>query len=237
MEDDLILGLTRAVKEEVIENYLLNRRVIDEICQDFEHRKKRVKRHRELVGKRFLRIFGLLIDPHYIKEFIKIIEVERIRPFEFFGGDLDMRQLRLIPASGFTFRSRYRTLVKEAYSRLIKWASRYNESYTELFEECKAVNINIKNFNQEFDLLAIIHFLKTMDIAELERKKFLGGNFSSKEITSLEKKMLFHTINWEALRLPKPIDLPEYRKVRKQLQALSDRVFDGYQAKLRSRIK
>ncbi|MBI4774776.1 MAG: hypothetical protein HY788_11460 [Deltaproteobacteria bacterium] len=237
MGNDLILGLTRAVKEEVIENYLLNRRIIDEICQDFEHRKNRVNRYRELVGKRFLRIFGLLIDPHYIKEFIKIIEVERIRPFEFFGSDLDMRQLRLIPASGFTFRSRYRTLLREAYNRLVKWVTRYNESYAELFEECKAVNINIKNFNQEFDLLAIIHFLKTMDIADLERKQFLGGNFTSKELHSLEKKMLFHPINWESLRLPKPIDLPEYRRIRKPLQSLSDRVFDGYQAKLRSLIK
>jgi len=237
MENDFILGLTRAVKEEVIENYLLNRRIIDEICQDFERRKKRVKRYRELVGKRFLRIFGLLIDPHYIKEFIKIIEVERIRPFEFFGSDLDMKQLRLIPASGFTFRSRYRALVKEAYNRLVKWAKRYNESYVELSEECKAVNINIQHFNQEFDLLAIIHFLKTMDVAELERKQFLGGNFSSKELNSIEKKMLFHPVNWDSLRLPKPIDLPEYKKIRKQLQSLSDRVFDGYQVKLRSRIK
>ena len=237
METDLVQGLTQAVKKEVIENYLLNRRIIDEICRDFERRKKGVKRHRELVGKRFLRIFGLLIDPHYIREFIEIIGVDRIRPFEFFGGDLDMSRLRFIPASGFTFRSRYRALLMEAYSRLTKWAERYNESCAELFNECKAANTNIKHFNEEFDLLAIIHFLKTMDIAELERKQFLGGNFSSKELTSLEKKMLFHPINWESLRLPKPIDLPKLREIRKQLASLSDRVFDGYQAKLRNRIK
>ncbi len=237
MEDDFVLGLTKAVKQEVVENYLLNRRVVEEVLQEFHERTERAKKYRTLVGKRFLRMFGLLIDPSYIKEFINIIGVERIRPFEFFGSDLDMRRIRLISAGGFTFRAKYRRIVLESYDRLVMWAGRYKELYYELCEDCKAANANVDWFRKEFDLLSIIHFLKNMDVLQLERQKFLGGNFTPEELMSVESKMIIRPVVWESLDLPKPLELPDTKEVRKSLLALIDRVYDGYQAKLRAKIK
>jgi len=237
MQEDLVVALTRAVKEEVVENYLFNRRVIEEELAEFNERLARVKRYRALVGKRFLRIFGLLVAPPYIKEFIRLIQLERIRPFEFFGGDLNMKQVRLIGTSGFTFHSRYRRLLLEAYERLLHWVQTYNDAYEDLQQECGAVNQNVNWFRREFDLLSIIHFLKSLDIAELERKQFLGGNFSAYELASVESKMVFHPIQWDSLQLPKPLDLPPMKTIKKPLQNLADQVFHAHQGKLRTRIR
>ncbi|MBF0476274.1 MAG: hypothetical protein HQK59_10660 [Deltaproteobacteria bacterium] len=87
------------------------------------------------------------------------------------------------------------------------------------------MNYNIKKFRADFDILSIMSFLKGMDIAELEKKHFLGENFDAREIGSLERSMYIRDIKWEAIDLTPPPDLPPPDQVKESIEHLADRIF------------
>jgi hypothetical protein len=113
----------------------------------------------------------------------------------------------------------------------------YKQIYENFCQEIKAVNLNIETFHRNFDLLTIIQFLKSMDVIELERKKFLGGNFSPEELTSIDQAMYFKPVRIEKWNPPPPFNLPAHDVIDKKLDQLASDVYARYGWRLKSIVK
>jgi len=237
VEDDLISCLTRQVKEEVLENYLTQRRVIEIQMEDLEAQADQVRALAREAGKRITRLGYLMVHPEQVSRLVQLLKIPSPsfwhecleKPFS--------RGVRFIKVSAFTSKSKYRKLVLESYRRLLKWMADYKDAVDDFELECRALNLNIQGFQNNFDLLTILNFLKNLDVCALEQKHFLGGNFSAEEIMSVEKKLYIHPIDPKAFQLPEPLDLPSFSLVSDDLEKLAEDVFRRYQTQVKKLLQ
>ncbi len=225
MEDDLITCLTRQVKEEVLENYLTQRRLIEIETEDVEARAEDVRALAHEVGKRFTRLGYLMMDAEMLA---RLIELLHIPETSFWRECLEKpfaRGVRFIKVSALTHKGKFRKLVLESYNRLLTWMGKYKDAFSDLELEVRALNINIQNFQSNFDLLTILNFLKSLDVCGLEHKHFLGSNFTAEEIMSVEKKLYIHPMKVDRFALPPPLDLPPPVLIQNELGRLAEDVF------------
>jgi hypothetical protein len=233
MEDDIISSLTREVKEEVIENYLTERRIVDLQVDDFRARVEEVRGHADRTGLRLTRMGHLMLHEEMIARLKRILGIAG-QPFweqhleRKFG-----RGVRFIRVTALRERVRFRKLVVEAYHRLVQWMENYRKVYEDLAIECRAVNLNIDAFQKKFDLLTLLGFLRSLDSSLLERKQFLGDNFTPEELASIDQKLYIAPIDFAKLQLPEPIAFPKPDAVEEQLAALAHDVFSKYQSEAR----
>jgi len=226
MQDDIAAALTQEVKEEVIENYLYERRLVE---GQINYVKELAEHAAQLQGKlswRFARVYDLLPEARFLNEFVRMIEVEGAPFMDRFGKVPEYRQgVRFIKVHGFTDRGRFKKLLSESYRRLLAWNDQYKEAYEDLEQECKAVNDNLKKFEDDYDLLTILNFLRDMDVEGIQRKHFLGDNFTPEEIGSIETTLRFKPIRIEQFKLIPPPSLPKITVIQRQLNALADSVY------------
>ena len=121
----------------------------------------------------------------------------------------------------------------EAYRQLYRQMAAYGEKHEELEALCRAINLNITSFQQNFDLLAILRFLRSLDTQALERKHFLGENFSAEEIASLDVKLHIKTIDFRTLDIPAPLSLPSPSSIEHRLADLASEIYGKYQNEVR----
>ncbi len=225
MEDDLITCLTRQVKEEVLENYLAQRRLIELETEDVEARAQAVRTLASEVGKRFTRLGYLMMDAEMLERLIELLQIPEA---SFWRECLEKpfaRGVRFIKVIALTHKGKFRKLVLESYNRLLTWMGRYRDAFQDLELEVRALNINIQAFQSNFDLLTILNFLKSLDVCGLEHKHFLGSNFTAEEIMSVEKKLYIHPIKVERFDLPPPLALPAPPLIQDDLGRLAEDVF------------
>ncbi|ROQ90874.1 hypothetical protein [Desulfosoma caldarium] len=225
MEDDLITCLTRQVKEEVLENYLTQRRLIELETEDVETQAKAVRALAQNVGKRFTRLGYLTMDPEMLKTLIAILDIPQDSYWRECLEKPFARGVRFIKVTALTHKGKFRKLLLESYNRLLAWMAKYKDAFKDLELEVRALNANIQAFQSNFDLLTILNFLKSLDVCGLEQKHFLGSNFTAEEIMSIEKKLYIHPHKFERFQLPPPLDLPAPALVQDALGKLADEVF------------
>ncbi len=233
MDDDLVSSLTRQVKEEVVENYLLERRLLELQIEHFNSLAGSAIKHAQAAGLRLARISGLMIEPAMRQRLDAMLGLEVCG---FWGAYLTsgfMGHVRFIRARALTKNAKFRKLVLECYSRLHSRMSRYEKEYAHIVDECSAVNRNIVAFQKNFDLLCIINFLKRLDTAGLERKKILGENFTAQEMSALDQSLYISPVSVEKLDIPLPLHLPASDAIRGKLSNLADEVFFRYPEKVR----
>lgn len=233
MDDDLISSLTRQVKQEVVENYLLERRLIELQIDHVEELAGAARKQAQAVGLRLARISTLMIEPGMRGRLDEILGVNLTC---FWTSCLEGKyrgQVRFIRARGLTKNSKFRKVVLEAYSRLHSWMARYEKMYGRIAEECKAVNTNIETFQRNFDLLCILNFLKGLDTQGIERKKILGENFTAREMGALDQNLYINPVSVEKIDVPPPLHLPAPDSVRGKLCMLADEIFVRYPEKVR----
>ncbi len=229
MEDDLISSLTRQVKEEVVENYLTERSLIELQTEDFQKQAQAAGQMAVKTGRRLSRMAYLMIQPGMVE---KLTALLHIHPDSFWSGCLQKRLVqgtRYIKVRALTDKGKFRKLVLEAYNRLDQWMEKYRKSYENLEAECRAVNSNITKFHNNFDLLALLSFLKSLDTAALERKQFLGENFTAEELASVDKKLYLPLVSFEKLDLPPPLKLPKPEAIEDRLSELANEIYGKYQ--------
>ena len=238
MENDIVAALTHEVKEEVIENYLYERRLIEEQIKYVNELADHAAQLEEKLYRRFARIYEYLSEPEFVNQFVRLIGMKEALFEARFRKDPNFRKgLRFIKVHGLTYRAKFRKLVVESYNRLLNWNSDYKKAYENLKEESKAVNKNLKKFEQNYDLLTILNFLKTMDVEEIERKHFLGDGFTPGEMASVEATMRFKPIRMEQFKLIPTPDLPELNTIQKQLSALADHLYDQGSDRMKAFIR
>lgn len=226
MQDDIVSALTQEVKEEVIQNYLHERGLVEEQINYVNELAECTAQLEERLYRRFARIYEFLVEPEFIDQFVQILGIKEAFFKRRFWEERDFRKgLRFIKVHGLTHRGKFKRLLCESYRRLFKWNNQYKEAYEDLEQECKAVTHNIMKFQRDHDVLTILNFLKDMDIEFIQKKHFLGDGFTPKEMASIETTLRFNPIRIEQFKLIVPPDLPEPNTVQKQMATLADCVF------------
>ena len=238
MQDDFISALTLEVKEEVIQNYLYERRLVEEQIHYAEELAEHVAQLQEMLFGRFARMYDLLFETEFINELMDILGLKEPPFNDRIDRDSKYRKnVRFIKIRGLTDRTRFRKLTLEAYQRLVTWNDKYKEAHEDLKEECKAVNSNLTKFEKNHDLLTIISFLKSMDVGETVKKHFMGENFTPEELGAVEKSLHFKPVRIEQFNLIQPLQLPDPDAVQKKLGALANAVYTKYSNRTKELIK
>ncbi len=229
MDEDLISSLTCQVREDVIDHYLTERRLIGLQIEEVQNQAAEVKAQAQKTGRRLHRLTLLMIQPEMVKRLFTLLKVPQPSFWHDCSQERFSRGVRFIQVRALTDRGRFRKLVLEAYLRLYRRMKRYEDAYAELSGLCQAVNSNIRHFQGNFDLLTLLSFLKSLDTGTLERKHFLGGNFTAEEITSVDQKLYIGLIKFEALQVPVPLPLPAPGQVERPMTELAQEVYRKYQ--------
>lgn len=226
MQDDIVGALTQEVKEEVIQNYLYDRRLIVEQVNYVNELAEQTAELEEAGCEHLTRIYDALTEPEFIDEFTKTLGLKDPPCWEWFGRDSRNRTHRdLVKVRGLTQRTRFKKLLLESYRSLFSWTGQYKEAYEDLQEECKAVNHNLKKFENEYDLLTLLRFLKDMDVEFIEKKHWLSDNFTPEEMASIETSLSFRPVRMEQFKLNPPPSLPKPNAIQRELNALADCVY------------
>ena len=229
MEDDLITSLTRQVKEEVVENYLTERRLLEIQVEELFELADNTKFQASRTGRRLTRLAYLVVKSDMQEELLHLLKIPRD---SFWGACITQqfsRGVRFIRVRGLTDKAKFRKLFVESYVRLCHRMSEYQKAYDNLKAECQAVNTNIKRFQNNFDLLTIINFLKSLDTVTLERKVFLGENFTASELASIDQKLQVNSISFDMFNVPPPLALPKPERMEELLSDFAVRVYRKFQ--------
>lgn len=238
MTDDLISAMTQEVKAEVINNYLYERRLIEEQIFYVKEVADHAAQLQEMLFKRFARMYNLLPKPEFINEFVFLLGLKAIPFNDRIADDPEYcQEVRFIKVRGLTDRAKFKKLFLESYKRLCTWNNQYLEAYSNLIDECKAVNYNLKKFEDNHDLLTILNFLKGMDLEEITKKHFMGDNFAPDEIASIDKTLRFKPVSIKQFNLILPPGLPELTDVQNQIKFLANSVYDRCSNKMKTIIK
>ncbi|MBW1741038.1 MAG: hypothetical protein JRJ42_07890 [Deltaproteobacteria bacterium] len=238
MQDDIVVALTQEVKEEVIQNYLYERRLIEEQINYVNELAEHTAHLEEKLYRRFARMYELLIEPEFVSQFVQLVGIREALFEQRFQNGSDYRNgLCFIKVRGLTSRAKFKKLLCKSYQRLFAWNKAYKEAYDNLEQESKAVNHNLKKFEMDYDLLTILKFLQDMDIEYLERKHFLGDNFTPEEIGAIEATLCLKPIRIEHFKLILPPDLPEPNAIQRQLGALASCVYGQCQDRIKKLMK
>ena len=233
MEDDLVSSLTHQVKEEVIQNYILERRLIELQIEHVREKAAKTRLHSRITGKRLSRLAFLMIGPEdrdQLSEFLRLSDGCFWRTC--LETDFPPR-ISFIQVRALTQKRKFRKLVIESYSRFHEHMKRYLGHYEDLGLECAGVNRNIEAFGKNFDLLGILNFLRSLDTRGSERKRILGENFTAKEVAALDKNLYIAPIALEKFELPVPLDIPETSRVAGELSSICDEIYRKYEGEVR----
>lgn len=237
MDEDLISCLTRQVREDVIENYLTERRLIELQIEEVRNQAAEVRAMALMTGRRLHRLIQLMIQPEMVKRLFTLLKVQQPSFWHDCTQERFSRGVRFIHVRALTDRGKFKKLVLEAYLRLYRRMTRYEEKYRELRDLCQAVNSNIKHFQGNFDLLTLLSFLKSLDTFALERKQFLGENFTAEEITSVDQKLYIGLMRFEELQVPAPLPLPTPDQLEPAIAELVQEVYGKYQKFVKRLLK
>jgi hypothetical protein len=229
MDGDLISSLTRQIKDDILENYLTERRLVFFQIEDIQKQAEAARDRAVRAGRRLNRMAYLMVQPEMVEKLYTVLKVHQPSFWSGFSERSLSRRIRFIRVRALSNKTKFRKLFIESYNRLYQWMSRYQETYEELNGQCRAVNSNIKKFSENFDLLTIMSFLKSLDTGTLERKQFLGGNFSADELASVDKKLHIGPIKFEDLQIPVPLILPKLESIESSLTELANEVYGKYQ--------
>ncbi len=233
MEEDLIVSLTRQVKEEVVENYLNERKLIHLQLEEFRGEAEQTRELAREAGQQLSRMAQLTIHPQPLRNFLEKTGVSLNSFWEEFLHQKPGRDMRSIKVRSLTDRGKYRKTLLEAYQRLLEKMKNYEKNYEELRSHCNAINLNIKNFQKNYDLLSIMQFLRSLDTQALERKHFLGENFTAEEMASLDTKLQINTLDFQKMDVPPPLPLPPLPSVEQRLAELAAETFRKHEREVR----
>ena len=233
MEDDLISSLTRQVREDVIENYLQERNLVCLQIESLQWLAGKVRASAQNAGRCLQRLAYLTIHPEMTERLARTLGIP---PGSYWSGCLECSlpdDLRLICTRGITQKSRFRKLVLEAHRRLVAGMEKYRLAHAELEAELQGVNLNIKTFQKNFDVLGILSFLRNLDTLTVEKKQIMGENFTAEEIASLDQRLFIRPMRFDELNVPPPVPLPGPGLCERRLTELADEIYRKHPAEVR----
>jgi hypothetical protein len=83
----------------------------------------------------------------------------------------------------------------------------------------------------------MLSFLRNLDTATVERKQFLGENFTPEELASVDRKLYIGPIKFDELELPAPLALPKPEYAESPMTELALEVYRTYQKHIQRLLK
>jgi len=87
--------------------------------------------------------------------------------------------------------------------------------------------------SKNYDLLNILSFLKSLDVQTLERKHFLGENFTPGELAAVERSLCLYPISLERMAVPEPLSLPGYEVLETWLVTMAHEIYRRFPTQVR----
>ncbi|MBU2550646.1 MAG: hypothetical protein KKB20_19715 [Proteobacteria bacterium] len=228
VRDDFLDALNYRVKEEVVNNYLRERLILEEEYTEYQ---EELARYRTLeAGAREARdmLACLLVSRGNLEEFFRLLGFDKPPFSRWDRGELAERQpfcpWGLTPW-GLTRRRRYVNLIMHVYGRLQSKAAEGGREAERLGDLAREINEDVSRFHRNFDVMAIVHFLKSMDTTMRMKKHFMGENFSADEVGALEETMTLKKLDPQADGVRPWPDIPPIRQARQRVEDFLGRVF------------
>jgi len=193
--DDFVDALTYAVKEEVVENYFLQRRVIEEELAEVDRLKAEVDDQRRQALRALAELEELLLEEGFRRAFWGQVGLDDPSPATDPEGDWSAGRVWSRSAPGFGWRGRYRGLIKETIRSLGRAVEFYREVLGKAVSLAAEVNGDIDHFHANFDFLALRSMLCQMDPVEVEKKYILGSDIQGQACLDLDSAMRFERVS------------------------------------------
>lgn len=238
MQDDFITSLTYEIREEILEKYFYERRLIELQIPRVHELAQHAQKLEHKLRVCFARLDELLIDNHYVRQFAEIIghKSHLLKKQKDFGTP-NRKVPIIIKLGGITSKGKFKKLLFEEYQKLCGLIEAYRESYENLREECNAVNYNMEKFEKNYDLMIIINFLKSMDTELVMKKYFMGSNFTPEEIGAVGEGLAFKKILFEQFQLTEPPEVPDLKTIHNLLTVLANKIYAGHTNQIKTLLR
>ncbi|MEW5912022.1 MAG: hypothetical protein AB1814_05670 [Thermodesulfobacteriota bacterium] len=196
--DDFIQALQQSVKQEIVQNYFRERRIIEEevllvteAASAFLGGLAAWDKAAAILGRALLtdqgaRLFFALagLPPPEPQAVAQVAPAVGLRPIR-----------------GLTQAGRYRSLVAGLYQGLWEQAQELKQERQRALELMQEVNGDIRAFEANHDLMTLASYLRSLDPAELQRRKILGVNFTAAEKALSAEALSFRPLKQAAMGL------------------------------------
>lgn len=196
-DDDFIAGMQMAVKKEVIENYLQERRIIQEETHLLFEEALAWHGGVEAWERQCVELWAVLLGGELAAEL-----------FQAAGVDEPMGPLAKLPGydrpRAFSACGSFVALVERLYGDLYDSAAELAAESEKVHALRVEVNRDIEYFEVNHDMLAIGAYLRSLDIQEIQRTKILGSNFTAKERMASAASLSFRPFGISQLEMEEP---------------------------------
>ena len=236
VKEDFLACLTRELKDEVMERYVTERRLVELQIETLQEQAHEVQRCALEAMKRLERLGYWMIYPPLRQKLVIVLKIPDHSPWrEHLVKGLSYG-LHSIALGALRKRTKLREIILKAYDRLYQHMGFYTRAVKDLGAECEAVKTNVQSFENAAELPVVLSFLKGLDGCAMEKSHFLGGNFTAEELASVEQKLRFRAPSLDALDIIAPLSLPEPYRVERALTELADEIFDQHQSEAKRLI-
>ena len=235
-KEDFLACLTRELKDEVMERYVTERRLIELQIEALQEQAHEVRRCAREAAKRLERLGYWMIHPPLRQKLFTILKLPDQSPWREHLEKGISYGLRSIALSAFRNRTKLREIILKAYDRLYQYMELYARAVDDLRAECEAVKTNVQGFQNAAELPVVLSFLKGLDRCAAEKSHFLGGNFTAEELVSVEQKLRFRAPSLDSWDIAAPLSLPGVHDIERALIQLADEIFDYHQSEAKRLI-
>ena len=205
-DDAYIQALNQAVKQEIVQNYFRERRIIEEEIL--------------LVTEAVSGLLGGLVrlgkapgppgpGPGGRGHPRKVFHRRRHRPASARISDQAAPAVGLTPIRGLTRAARYASLIRGLYKVLVDQAAGLEDERQRAIKLTKEVNRDILAFEANHDLMMLVAYLRSLNPAELQKRNILGVNFSAREKALSAQALSFRPLKARDMCLEDPLPKPK----------------------------
>jgi hypothetical protein len=186
-DDDLIAGLQAQVKREVVERYVRERLILEEeinlVLEDTS------AWHGGMAAweRQRRQLASVLLSPEAGRKFFEAANLGT------YDGPARRKHSFKRPKA-WTQCGSYLRLIKRLYRDLHQEGLKLSEERKRIIELMEEVNGDIRHFETSHDMMALSAYLRSLDPQELRRRKFLGVNFTAKEMALSAEALSFKPI-------------------------------------------
>ncbi|MBW2062575.1 MAG: hypothetical protein JRI95_13585 [Deltaproteobacteria bacterium] len=240
MQDGYLAYLNYQIKEEVVQNYLRERLILEEEKNEFSEELAAYREVETAAGEALGYLGCLLLTPDNLGKFFSLIGFQH-PPFPWLSAGEITGQPPACPAGlrpkGLTDRGRYLDLIIKTYNEFRGLVCKGQEAADNLKALSDEINRDIRTFEQNYDIMSIIGFLKSLDVETIIKKRFLGDNFTPAEIHSLHEKMVIQPVSPDMEGVHSWPELPLPKEAKKQTMNFLYHIFQKYREVIRPALR
>lgn len=204
-DDTYIQALNQAVKQEIIQNYFRERRIIEEEILLVTESVSALLGGLAAWEKHRARLGRALGDTGIRDKFFAAAGVRPPRPESVAHA---APAVGLAPIRGLTRAARYASLIRGLYQGLVEGAASLEDERQKALRLTREVNQDILAFEANHDLMMLVAYLRSLNPSELQKRNILGVNFSAREKAMSAEALSFKPLKARDMGLEEPLPQP-----------------------------